>query len=398
MQHAFPVVSLCTLTAAHAAPTQVSVQSPDARNCIVLNLGGKDHGQLRYTISRDGKLVIGPSPIGPVLSKSGAIGSDVRIANAKKDQIDETFDLPWGKTVTVENRCARANVNLISASDVHWRVELRAYNDGVAFRYCLLQQPGAGPFELIDEETQFDVAGGASALFDTLPSFTTSHEALYEHKPLAELPVKKLMDMPVLLTWPHGQAAAITEARVRHFAGAYLERISICPGDGASPIFAPRTPQKLGQPPASWDRLSERPTADSTTLRCRLAPLPKNKKLCVIGKAPLESPWRVVLLADVAGKLLESNILLCLNDPPQGDFSWLRPGKTTFHWWYGEFEDDYKSSSESDVYFRRHCKYIDFCAKNNIAYHAISGDGYAWYVQSKADYGSYMPDADVRRP
>ncbi len=146
------------------------------------------------------------------------------------------------------------------------------------------------------------------------------------------------------------------------------------------------------------DSLLERPTADSTALRCRLASLPEHKNLCVIGGPPLDSPWRVILLADAAGKLLESNLLLCLNDPPQHDFSWLRPGKTTFHWWYGEFEDDYKSPNEAEVYFRRHCKYIDFCAKNNIAYHAISGDGYAWYVQSKADYGTPMPDADVRRP
>ena len=52
------------------------------------------------------------------------------------------------------------------------------------------------------------------------------------------------------------------------------------------------------------------------------------------------------MLADEAGKLLESNLLVCLNDPPHGDFSWARPGKTTFHWWYGAFEDDYKLPDE----------------------------------------------------
>jgi len=105
-----------------------------------------------------------------------------------------------------------------------------------------------------------------------------------------------------------------------------------------------------------------------------------------------------VLLADAAGKLLESNLLLNLNDAPQGDFSWAHPGKTSFHWWYGEFEDDYKSPSEESVYFNRHRKYIDFCAKNNIAYHAVSGDGLAWYKQSKTDYGRPASDADVLTP
>ncbi|HEX5472460.1 MAG TPA: glycoside hydrolase family 97 catalytic domain-containing protein, partial [Lacipirellulaceae bacterium] len=355
---------LCAVSVAHCAPTKVSVQSPDGRNSIVLDTTSNDHGQLRYTVSHDGRAIIGPSPIGPVLSPSGAIGADVRILNAKNDRIDEMFDLPWGKTVTVVNHCKYAIVDLMSVTQVHWQIELRAYDDGVAFRYRLLQRPGGDRFEIVDEQTRFDPVGQPSALFDTLASFTTSHEALYDRKPVTEIPVKKLIDMPVLLTWPHGQTAAITEARVRHFAGAYLER----------------------------------PTGDSTALRLRLAPLPEHKNLCVVGKAPLESPWRVVMIADAAGKLLESNLLLCLNDPPKGDFSWLRPGKTTFHWWYGEFEDDYKSPNERDVFYRRHCKYIDFCAKNNIAYHAISGDGYAWYVQSKTSYDKPKPDADVRRP
>ena len=106
----------------------------------------------------------------------------------------------------------------------------------------------------------------------------------------------------------------------------------------------------------------------------------------------------MVLLADVAGKLLESNVLLCLNDSPTGDFSWARPGKTTFHWWYGEFEDDHRLPSERETYVKRHRDYIDFCAENNIAYHAISGDGLAWYKQSPTDYGTPAADADVRRP
>ena len=127
----------------------------------------------------------------------------------------------------------------------------------------------------------------------------------------------------------------------------------------------------------------ERPSAETTALRCRLSPLPSRKDVCVVGKTPHESPWRVVLLADVAGKLLESNLLQCLNDPPLGDFNWLRPGKTTCHWWDGDFEDDYKLPRTSSVHLDRHRAYIDFCARNNIAYHAVSGDGRAWYTQSE---------------
>jgi alpha-glucosidase len=44
---------------------------------------------------------------------------------------------------------------------------------------------------------------------------------------------------------------------------------------------------------------------------------------------PLTTPWRVVMIAESPGKLLENNdILLNLNDPCAiDDTSWIKPGK-----------------------------------------------------------------------
>jgi len=345
--------------------TGVQVQSPDGRNSIELQAAAGQTERLRFAIRRDKRELIGPSMLGPELSAGGRLAVGARFEHVQSGRIDDTFELPWGKTRSVVNRCNYSRAKLISRSKIKWEVELRAYDDGVAFRYVLPPQPGLNNFEIREEATQFDVVGQPTALFNTLESFTTSHEAVYERKPIAEIPVKKLMDMPLLLVWPQGPAAALTEARVRHFAGMYLQRTA----------------------------------ANSTALRCRLSPLPSRKDLCVVGKTPHESPWRVVLLADSAGKLLESNLLLCLNDPPQANFDWARPGKTSFHWWYGEFEDDFKLPDEREVYFERHRRYIDFCARNNIAYHSVSGDGLAWYIESKkANYGMATPEADVRKP
>jgi alpha-glucosidase len=341
-----------------------AIQSPDGRNSIALSAADHDGGSVQFTISRNGKPIIGPSPFGPVLATGGTLGKNARIVDVQRGEVDEKFDLPWGKTKTVINRCSTATVTLETPANTRWEVDLRAYDDGVAFRYRLPEQKGLADIQLRDEITQFDPVGAPTALFNTLKDFTSSHESLYERKSIAEIPVNKLMDMPLLLTWPNGQAAAITEARVRHFAGMYLER----------------------------------PSADTSALRCRLSPLPSKKDACVESQTTMESPWRVVLLGDSAGMLLESNLLLCLNDPPKSDFTWAHPGKTAFHWWNGEFEDDYKlpPEKEHEVFLDRHKKYIDFCAKNHIAYHGVSGDGRAWYPQSSTDYGSPSPDADVR--
>ena len=359
------IVGIAVLMAAHleasADTSEARVQSPDGRNAIVLKTGNRG---VTLTVIRDNQVLFDQSQLSPVLAACGRLSDEAHVVDEQHGDIDETFSLNWGKTSTVLNRCAYAEVTLANSRQVRWQVELRAYDDGVAFRYRLVRQDRMLDFALRAEETTFVPVGEPTAFFNTLESFTTSHESLYQQRNVSSIPVRKLMDCPLLLVWPNGTAATITEARVRHFAGMYLERSS----------------------------------GESAALHCRLSPLPSQKDVCVVGQTPHDSPWRVILLADAAGELVESNLLMCLNDPPHGDFSWVRPGKSTFHWWYGEFEDDYKLPSERVIYVARHRKYIDFCAENNIAYHAVSGDGFAWYQQSRIGYGTSAEDADVRIP
>jgi alpha-glucosidase len=90
--------------------------------------------------------------------------------------------------------------------------------------------------------------------------------------------------------------------------------------------------------------------------------------------------------------------LLCLNDPPQGDFKWLVPGKTTFHWWNGAVEHSKKSTPESN--FAIHKEYIDFCAKHGIEYHSVisvSGNR-PWYVQRDPGFAAPHPDTNILIP
>lgn len=359
---------LATNIAVGAEPEQVIVESPDGRNSICLHALGENGEPVLVTITRDGQTLIGPSPVGLVLAPNNALGVGAKIGGVTREDVDETITLPWGKTKTVRNHFAHAEVTFTSASEVQWKIALRAYDDGVAFRTILPEQKALRHIEISGEDTEFAVSGNPTAHFMPLDSFTSSHEALYRQKPFEELPPKTLFDVPLLLVWPNGQAAAIAEAALQDYAGMYLERGSEF-GGGA--------------------------------LRVKLSPLPDRAELSVVGNAPLTSPWRVVLLGDHAGKLLESNLLLCLNDPPPpelGDFTWAHPGKTTFHWWAGEFENDYQLPPESDESLERHKQYIDFCAQNHIAYHSVSGNGLSWYVQSSIAYETPSVDADVRQP
>lgn len=336
------------------------VESPNGRNRLSLSV---IDGRLMYEVHRDQQLLFGPSPLAPVMHPDQDLGRvDAEIVQGTSTKSSMSV-LPWGKSASFDEDCKSAVVGLLSG-DTKWQVELRAYDSGVAFRYRILSDASDVTLKLADEATEFQPTGQPKLMFNTLDSFTTSHESLYEYRHLSDVPSGKLLDCPLLITWPDGPAAAITEARVLEFAGMYLQR----------------------------------PSAASSSLRTRLSPLPDQDGVSVTDRSPMESPWRVILLADAAGQLLESNLLLALNPKPEGDFSWVVPGKTTFHWWAGEFEHDFETPAGSANFLQRHQQYIDFCARNGIAYHGLSGDGQAWYQQSPTSYGTPAPDANVLTP
>jgi alpha-glucosidase len=54
-----------------------------------------------------------------------------------------------------------------------------------------------------------------------------------------------------------------------------------------------------------------------------------------VGANGTGSPWRVIMLGDELGNLIESNLIGNLNPPAAFDTSWIKPGKTAWDWWSG---------------------------------------------------------------
>jgi alpha-glucosidase len=369
------------------AAREVIVKSPSDRNRVVLK--ADVDGVLHYAVERDGRPVMEPSRLDVRLSSIGSVAKGAVIQNVTEQTIDETSDLLWGKSSQVRNHFRAATARLESASGIEWDVELRAYDDGVALRYGFPEQERLKQLTIENESTEFRLAGEPSVLFITLDHFKTSHEAEYQRKPLTKLPGDKLIAVPLLAVWEDGLAAAITEARLRDFAGMYLEMRSSDSEPSAradSPPFQPSA--RAGRSQAVF-------SGKGRVLQSRLSPLPDRQDAVVVAEPPHWSPWRVVLLADRAGQLMESNLLLALNDPPEGDFTWLKPGKTTWPWWNGTIEHGPPSTPLLNFAIHKH--YIDFCAKHGIEYHAVSSvaEDRPWYVQRDPGFAWPHPDTNI---
>jgi alpha-glucosidase len=365
------LVLLCgsALATAGADPLVVC-RSPDGGLAVefALRADGAADATPHYRVRAGGSDVIGWSPLGVDLADGGALGGPCEVTAVETQSIRDEYEQFPGKRRHVVGQATETVVRLRETTKPNrrWEVVLRAYDDGAAFRYRFPAQEGWNELAIARERTRFVLPAGARAFVLPLNGYTTSFEKIYQVKPAAELPADWLLGLPLLFERPGGGWAAITEADLDEYAGMYL---------------APTT-------------------ADPPTLSARLSPLPKEPKLAVRAPLPHASPWRVVMAADRAGRLIESDIVLNLSKPcALKDISWIKTGKTTFPWWNGYHEDGVSFKPGLNTATMKY--YLDFCAANGIEYHSLDGvDNIAWYggtiVPYKgADPTKALPDIDL---
>ena len=332
------LVGFALLVSVAAAQTDsVALESPDGKLAIEFRTSG--HGQLTYSVSRDGEPVLETSKLGLMLPGGAPLGSRVKIERTSRSSVEETYEVIHGKSNPVRNHYNALSIEL-AETDGRGRkmeIEARAYDEGVAFRYVVPAQaaiPDPVGFRLAGEITEFNFANDAVSFPLYLDGFTTSYENEYTREAISGIAADRLIGLPLLVEFPSVGYVAITEAQLAEYGGAYLRK-------GAGHGF-----------------------------RVDLASVGGPK---VEHGLPHQSPWRVVMVAPDVGRLIESNIVINLNPAPQGDFSWVRPGKSLWDWWAGSYQTDRGWKTGMDT---RTFKYmIDFAAERNFDYILID-DGW----------------------
>jgi len=293
----------------------------------------------------------------------GSFGRNLTVGKPVFRTGDESYELIVGKARYLHSKYREVTVPLRETQSPFRIVNLvvRAFDDGVAFRYEFPEQTDRTAYIMYDEFTAFSLVGDPTALALFLPSYTSSHEGKYTRLKYSEMASSKLMDMPVLFEFENDVFVAITEADVVNYAGMYLSK-------------------------------------EDGILRGKLSPSLDNERIKVKAALPHKSPWRVLMIGDRIGDLVESNILTHLASPCKiADTSWIKPGKTTFTWWNGNMTPDTTFSPGNNFETNRY--YIDFAARNHIEYHSIYG--YAeqpWYSDDGFDFGNPSPRADITKP
>ena len=341
------------------AQNSIHVVSPDGRiKCMFTTAGGHPE----YSVSYQNRSLVLHSTLGLGFINNDFFGNDIKAVRLTTTDGIEDYTLSQGKTSKVYERYKETEISLQERTGKKRMVYLRVrvFNDGVAFRYEIPAQKDWDNYTLTEEYTNFNLSGNPTARIAFLENYTTSHEHRYKVIPLHTIENDTLIDMPALFEFPGNIFMAITEANLVDYAGmSLIKRKGI--------------------------------------LTSQLSPLPGQSDIKVKSILPHHTPWRVMMISDRVGALIESNILTNLSDPCKiKDLSWLKPGKSSFHWWNGDILPD--TSFEAGVNFNFNKYYIDFCSRNNIEYHSIIGNrGVAWYQNDGIEYQP-GPNTDVTKP
>ncbi|MES1218855.1 MAG: glycoside hydrolase family 97 N-terminal domain-containing protein, partial [Bacteroidota bacterium] len=320
-----------------------------------------ERGQLFYDVVFKNKKIIDHSPLSLEFG-NGFFGDDINVEKPVFRDTTGNYELITGKAKNVSSHYREVVIPLKEKKGLLRKVNLvaRVFDDGLAFRYEFPAQSSWQSYTLLDENTTFHFAGDpiVRALF--LPSYTSSHEGYYTTIPLSKIKNDTLMDMPALFELPGNIFTAITEAELVDYAGMYLSK-------------------KNG------------------LLTSTLSPLPAQTKIKVKAVLPHQTPWRVMLISDRVGALIESNIITTLNKPCAiQDVSWIKPGKTTFPWWNGNVVPDTLNAPGNNFITQQY--YIDFCARNHIQYHSVVEYGlHQWYMDDGVGFQP-GPHSDVTTP
>jgi alpha-glucosidase len=287
-----------------------------------------------------GRRVLAPGRLGLDLAQGGPLAGGLRVVGSGTSSADKTYSLVSGKSRTARDHYRQLWIAFQEEARKKrkFTLILRAYDEGIAFRYQVSGQKALADLSVREELTEFRPLGEPRTTALVLPNEHTPYEELYQTGPLQN---GQLIGFPLLLQWSKGPAVAFTEAALDDFPGLYLR-----PQDGA--------------------------------LRAHLSPRLDGSGLAAKKAGPFQTPWRVVMVGDPK-RFLESNIVLNLNPPSViKDTRWIKPGKTLFPWWNGYNTGDTGIAPAQTTEYHKWC--IDFAARHGIPYHSIDGlDNIAWY-------------------
>jgi alpha-glucosidase len=273
----------------HAAEV-VTLKSPDGRVQLEIQPGERPN----YTAMFRGQVVVEPSALG-IIVDGDDLGRDAKITGTSSSQaVNEHYPVRGVHSVATNHY--RSMILSLSGGEkkAGWQLEVRAYNDGVAYRYRV---PGGGKRRINGESSEWRLPVGTTFWHQT--SGDRSYEGRYTSGIVGQGSATNRLMVPAALKFPgnlgHG---LMTEANLVGYSDMALH------GSGTNSFKA-----TFHDDPDGWEHDGE-----------------------------IVSPWRVTLVAADLNALVNSDLIknLCPAPTPElANAAWIKPGRSIWHWLTG---------------------------------------------------------------
>lgn len=332
MKRTLPMLA-CLMLSASAFAQSYTVKSPD--KSIAMTVCRSDDGRLEYSLSVKGSDVIDKSVTGLSSSQDRLPEYDMLKKNGGVKKVRSEWRPLWGKRSVVPDRYNSRSFKL--SADGSSILEIRVYDEGAAFR--------------ISEKN-------ASELYEwTELNFSGNYQAWYYN----------------------GERHNLGPERLSNANG---ERLPVMTIKASDDLYMAVHEADLGNDGWPMRLLSEK---GSTSFR--IAP----EK---ISSDEYTSAWRVIMVADAPGGLVDSHLLELLNPEPQGDFSWVKPGVALWDWRIdGAVWDGYHYGMNYESWVRM----IDFAAEHGLSHLVLDANWYGPEFAKDSDPVKGDKAKDVQR-
>ncbi|MFL1013215.1 glycoside hydrolase family 97 protein [Flavisericum labens] len=264
--------------------------SPDTKNKIVFKL---EKGVPTYEVGHNEKNVLNTSKLGFVFKENDSLCNNFEVISAEETAFDETWEQVWGEKHNIRNHYNQLSVTLQEKSGSKRKIEIqfRAFNDGIALRYIYPNQ-GQSDLVIMDELTSFNVANDGDTWW--IPAYKTNrYEHLYTKSRLSTIDT---VHTPLTIKSDNGLYLSFHEANLKDYAS-----YTVAHNEG-------------------------------THFDLDLMPWSDGDKVKTNGS--FTTPWRTIQIGERPGDLIESYLVLNLNDPNKiEDTSWIETYKYLGVWW-----------------------------------------------------------------
>ncbi|WP_426324598.1 glycoside hydrolase family 97 protein [Pedobacter sp. R-06] len=320
------------------------LKSPNGKIDLALETGAK----ISWSVKHENTAVIVPSTISLRLGNGVVLGNNAKIINTKKSSVNTVINTPVYKKKSVVDEYNQLTVNFKG----DFGLILRAYNDGVAYRFFTKKK---GEITIESEEANFNFDKDHKAFIPYVRDlrennlYISAFESTYDEIRLSKFVKDSLAISPLLVDLGNGKKAAIVEAELVDYPGMFLTK-GKQEQHGLSGTFAhyPKA-ERLGGFNKMNYMVSDREAYIAKTSGTR------------------NFPWRAVIISEHDKDLLNNDMVQKLSTPSQiADINWIKPGKVAWDWWndWNISGVDFKAGINTETYKY----YIDFASRNHIDY------------------------------